>query len=361
MLFLYNDPSMYTLPLATGDPNKGTVDPDKLSKGLIQFIRNDKSQHAVYPVYDFLARYVRKLHSDRYIRKTLNANCGQSFLDLIGPSDVAYVICLLKNSIGVWSHDPSAVEAENDGAEVSVPKPLYTRGENKKRKFGKTTWSQEGMDFYNTTLTNWKKMFDRKLSFFAILSGGWDAWLADEACLLNPNGWTRKDLHSLLATRTGSDMAGDIEKDEEKIVADEEYGYNSDDEGGPLIGFGKTGVGEGGNNMGYETESPNTHMIIRTDNDNNKSRHGSINDKEEGNEDNDHDDRMDDDDNDDDDDGGGKLPATEMADKARESSASSDDEILDIELLRKRRNKKDKSPPAKTTAKKQRVSKRSGK
>jgi hypothetical protein len=77
-------------------------------------------------------------------------------------------------------------------------------------------WSEEGMDFYNTALRNWKKMFDRKLTFFAVLSGGWGAWLEDEACLLNPNGWTTKDLHSLLATRTDSDMAGDIEKDEEK-------------------------------------------------------------------------------------------------------------------------------------------------
>ena len=334
------------MPLATGDPNKGTVDPDKLSKGLISFIRNDKTQRGVYPVYDFLARYVRKLHSDRYIRKTLNANCGQSFLDLIGPSDVAYVICLLKNSIGVWSHDPSAVEAENDGEEVGAPKPLYTRGENKKRKFGKTTWSQEGMDFYKTTLTNWKKMFDRKTTFFAVLSSGWDTWLEDEASVLNPNGWTRKDVHSLLATRTGLDMAGDNEKDEEKSVADKEYGYNSDDEGGPLIGFGKTGVGEGG------------HDGIH-------SQQGSIHDKEEGNEDDDHDDGMDDnDDDDDDDDGGGKLPASEMAEKARESPASSDDEMLEAELLgdtRKRRDKKDKSPPAKTTAKKQKVTTRSGK
>ena len=31
-----------------------------------------------------------------------------------------------------------------------------------------------------------------------------------------------------------------------------------DNEGGPLIGFGKTGIGEGGHNRGYEIESPGT-------------------------------------------------------------------------------------------------------
>ncbi len=85
------------------------------------------------------------------------------------------------------------------------------------------------MGFYNTALMHWKKICNRKLSFFAVLSGGWDVCVPYEACLVNPNGWTRKDLHSLMATRNDSDMAGDIEMDEERTVTEEEYGYNSDD------------------------------------------------------------------------------------------------------------------------------------
>jgi len=175
-----------------------------------------------------LARYVRKLHSDRYIKKTLAANPGESFLELIGPSDVAYVICLLKNSIGVWNHDPATTEA-------GPPKPLYTRGENMKREFGRTAWSDEGMDYYNETLKVWKKMFDRRNAFYNILSGGWDAWLQDAASNLNPNGWTRKDLGRLLATRD----VGNMDEREDGCGTDGEIEYDSEDEGAPMIGLGQ--------------------------------------------------------------------------------------------------------------------------
>jgi hypothetical protein len=90
----------------------------------------------------------------------------------------------------------------------------------------------------------------------------------------------------------------------------------------------------------------------------NNSRHSSIHsDKEEGNEDNDHDNRMEEVE----DDGGGKQPACNMAEKTRESPHSSNDKILELGLSRKRCNKKDNSPPAKTTGKKQRVTKWAGK
>ncbi len=135
-------------------------------------------------------------------------------------------------------------------------------------------------------------------SFFAVLSGGWGAWLEDEACLLNPKWWTRKGLHSLLATRTDSDMAGDIEKDEEKTVTKEENAYDSDDDGGPLIRLSITGVGEVHHDRCYKTESPDTNIIIMNNAINNSQRRSIHNDKEEGHEDNDHDSRMEEGEND---------------------------------------------------------------
>ena len=149
-------------------------------------------------------------------------------MELIGPSDVAYVICLLKNSIGVWNHDPATTEA-------APPKPLYTRGGNLKREFGRTAWSDEGMDYYNEILKVWKKMFDRRHAYYNILSGGWDAWLQDAASNLNPNGWTRKDLGRLLATRNVRNM----DKREDGCGTDGEIEYDSEDEGAPMIGLGQ--------------------------------------------------------------------------------------------------------------------------
>jgi hypothetical protein len=51
--------------------------------------------------FDFLGRYVRKTHTDDLILKKLRASPGISHLDVIQPSDIAYVIAfLIKNAKG---------------------------------------------------------------------------------------------------------------------------------------------------------------------------------------------------------------------------------------------------------------------
>jgi hypothetical protein len=87
------------------DPGRNTIDADKLvAKGIRDFVIGKADANMLHPVYDFLTCYVHKLHSNRYIKKTLAANPGVSFLEIIGPSDVAYVISLLKNSVDVWKY-----------------------------------------------------------------------------------------------------------------------------------------------------------------------------------------------------------------------------------------------------------------
>ena len=76
-----------------------------------------------------------------------------SFLDMIGASDMAYIICLIKNSIEVWKYDPSDTTK-------TMPKPLFTRGESKKRAFGKTTMSDDGMKYFKKGISNWKMAFN---------------------------------------------------------------------------------------------------------------------------------------------------------------------------------------------------------
>ena len=180
------------------------MDPDKLARGIKDFVVGNSNADSLYPVYDFLARYVHKLHSDRYIKKTLADNPGKSFLAVIGPSDVAYVISLLKNSIDVWKYDIERPEGTR-------PKPLFTKGEKMKKEFGKTGWNAAGMKYFDDALTVWKKIFSTTGDNprFALLSGGWNEWLEDVGSNINPAGWTRKDLSRVLATRRKGDMAVD--------------------------------------------------------------------------------------------------------------------------------------------------------
>ena len=70
---------------------------------MVRLVEESKSK--IDGIFDFLARYVRKVHTDEFIRKGLRLTPGMSFLDVIGPNDIAYVIALVKNSREMWDQD----------------------------------------------------------------------------------------------------------------------------------------------------------------------------------------------------------------------------------------------------------------
>ncbi len=53
-------------------------------------------------LYEFITCYVRKVYSDTLVTKKLCCMTGCSFLDLIRPGDISYVIALIKNGRDVW-------------------------------------------------------------------------------------------------------------------------------------------------------------------------------------------------------------------------------------------------------------------
>jgi hypothetical protein len=53
-------------------------------------------------LYKFIARNVRKVHPDSIITPDLSENVGVSFINMITHSDIAYVICLVKNGEDMW-------------------------------------------------------------------------------------------------------------------------------------------------------------------------------------------------------------------------------------------------------------------
>jgi hypothetical protein len=56
-------------------------------------------------VYKFFARYVRKVYPDSDIKTDLKNNEGLSFIDKIIPSDIGFVISVLKNGREVWDQN----------------------------------------------------------------------------------------------------------------------------------------------------------------------------------------------------------------------------------------------------------------
>ncbi len=56
-------------------------------------------------MYEFFARYMRKVYSDSDIKTDLKNNEGLSFVDKITPSDIAFVGSVLKNGRDVWDQN----------------------------------------------------------------------------------------------------------------------------------------------------------------------------------------------------------------------------------------------------------------
>jgi len=77
------------------DPNRDKINPDKLAKG-INIVKEEGN--FIDGLFDFFARYVRKVHSDEFIRRAMKITKGTSFIDIIGPNDIAYVIAVFKNN-----------------------------------------------------------------------------------------------------------------------------------------------------------------------------------------------------------------------------------------------------------------------
>ena len=82
--------------VCSADKNRDSLDPDDLAT------EPDLEDDGLY---DFFARYVRRVHSDDFTKKTLFKNPQTSFVDIIGPSDIAYIISIIKNSGEVWDQD----------------------------------------------------------------------------------------------------------------------------------------------------------------------------------------------------------------------------------------------------------------
>jgi hypothetical protein len=70
------DPSFI---VKTGNPNRENINPDKL--GTLDITGAEEAD--IDGLFDFFASYVRKVHSDELICKTLKLGKGSSFIDVI--------------------------------------------------------------------------------------------------------------------------------------------------------------------------------------------------------------------------------------------------------------------------------------
>jgi hypothetical protein len=107
-------------------------------------------------VYEFFARYVRKVYSESDIKTDLKNNEGLSLVDRITPSDIAFIISVLKNGHDVWDQNITMKQlgAAVHGDRETKIQPLFTGGKGKKKEQGKSLWSGEGLKYFKRAEKN---------------------------------------------------------------------------------------------------------------------------------------------------------------------------------------------------------------
>ena len=87
--------------LETGDSDRMPINPDLLGEGM-EIVQGGV---IINKIFNLFARYVQKVHLNEFIRKCLHYNPGRSYLDIIGPNDITYIVSLNTNSKDKWDQD----------------------------------------------------------------------------------------------------------------------------------------------------------------------------------------------------------------------------------------------------------------
>ncbi len=95
-------------------------------------------------------------NSDSDIKIDLKNNGGLSFVDRITPSDIAFVISVIKNGRDVWDQNikMKQVGAAVHGDREMKKQPLFTGGKGMKKEHGKSLWGGEGLTYFKRAENN---------------------------------------------------------------------------------------------------------------------------------------------------------------------------------------------------------------
>ena len=140
--------------------------PDELGKGFQDYIKLSLE----HVVYDFICTYVRRMKPDTRWKKLLTMNPGRPFICFFTPSDIAYVLAIIKNGQDMWDQ----AKKQSTSPEKKL-RPLFSAGEGRKRKSGISVWNKEGLEFYYTVEKNWRERYNDKAKF-PVLINGWETW-----------------------------------------------------------------------------------------------------------------------------------------------------------------------------------------
>ncbi len=136
----------------------------------------EKVSNLLNQIFNLFARYVWKVHSGEFIRKCLHNSAGRSFLDVIEPGDIVYIVSIIKNSKGMWDQNLRMQELGEEamGSQEKNLKLLFTSGNGQKRTQGESLQNLEGMKYFHRAETTWRQVYDSKKDM-RVLYNGWES------------------------------------------------------------------------------------------------------------------------------------------------------------------------------------------
>ncbi len=152
-------------------------------------------------IFNLIARHVRKIHSDEHIRKCLHYSTGRSFLDVIGPGDIAYIISIIKNSKDMWDQDLRMQElgAEAMGNQEKKLKQLFTSGSGQKKTQGKSLWNLDSMKYFHRAESKWRQVYDSKNNM-RVLYNRWERWITTTGLEIKIGDGLKKSFQTVMGT-----------------------------------------------------------------------------------------------------------------------------------------------------------------
>ncbi len=153
--------------------------PDELGEGIKTYIKLNTLKH----INKFMCAYVQQITPDATWNKRMTNKPNRPFFCYVMPSDIVYILSLIKNRKDMWDQSKRCQENPEARHEKRV-KPLFSTGEGKRRESGKTVWNNNGLEFFYTAERNWTEVYNSKEHFSALVNG-WEIW--------EPNNKTRKD------------------------------------------------------------------------------------------------------------------------------------------------------------------------
>ena len=192
---------------------------------------------------DFIARYVRKVHTDKHIRSTLKKNPGDNFLWFIGPSNIAYLLSVFKNGQAMWDQEIQIRDGEPAQKKL---KPLFSTGDGKKREVGKSLWNNHfspshrcphyyyyslgqslwnnaGRRYFDNMEVKWMNIYKNKTAITRLYER-WDNWIVSKGKEIRI-GDGSKTFHSVMGTWD------DVNDDETGGGTNDDIGEYNDNDG----------------------------------------------------------------------------------------------------------------------------------